>query len=113
MGPHTAVVLEGVLKAVHRDTAKGHHGHWQEALGQCQKVQASAASGPQGSWPGASRPPAEGAATRRQQPATVALRAPRPVVARHQVDQGQRKARYPHLPADTGSSAGALLWPCT
>ena len=24
-----------------------------------------------------------------------------------------RQARYPHLPADTGSSTGAQLWPCT
>ena len=24
----------------------------------------------------------------------------------------QHRARYPHLPADTGSSAGAVLWPC-
>ena len=25
----------------------------------------------------------------------------------------QGRARYPHLPADTGSSAEAVLWPCT
>ena len=113
MGPHTAVVLEGVLKAVHRvqhkvgcrahqaevvlnsacwakssrkqapacytsarhhasrcetgtrlhwdqgpalaHAANGYHGHWHEALGQCQKVQASAASGPQGQLAGGPR----------------------------------------------------------